>query len=259
MAVTLFLLPWYFAAVGIVFFGVMGVVEYRNLLSQAPGKGLSLPSLILGATLIGGGALLWGGQALHLGLYLAALLLIGRTLLEGAGDRLQALERAGFELFGLVWVPWFLAHVVLVLRLPDGRQWVIYLFWVLIWNDCFAYLVGTLLGRHPLLPAVSPNKTVEGTLGGIAGCLLAALVCDAWIFPSAAAPPPLSHLALLSVGLGLLGQAGDLLESIVKRACGAKDSGVFLPGHGGFLDRMDAFLPTSPLLYYYLVFTVPQG
>ncbi len=256
---TLFLLPWYVGAVGVVLFGMMGLVEYRHLLSQAPGKTLSLPSLILGAALMGCAALVWGEQALHAALYLAALPVIGRTLLDGAGDRLRAIERAGLELFGLVWVPWFLAHLVLVLRLPDGRQWVIYLFWVLIWNDCFAYLVGTLLGRHPLLPAVSPNKTVEGTLGGIAGCLLAALVCDAWIFPGTAAPPPLLHLALLSVALGLLGQAGDLLESMVKRACGAKDSGVFMPGHGGFLDRMDAFLPTSPLLYYYLVFMVPQG
>ena len=106
-------------------------------------------------------------------------------------------------------------------------------------GDSMAYFVGRAWGRHELAPSVSPNKTVEGAAANLVGCLAAAFVLGTWLgVPTAAS---------VAVGLsaGVFGQAGDLLQSRLKRSAGAKDSGSLLPGHGGVLDRMDSFLFSS--------------
>jgi phosphatidate cytidylyltransferase len=119
-------------------------------------------------------------------------------------------------------------------------------------GDIVAYLVGIALGRHRLLPKVSPNKTVEGAVGGLLGSTAAGLVC-AWEFV-----PLLTPLtgALLGLAGGILGQLGDLVESLLKRDVGIKDTAGLIPGHGGVLDRFDSLLFSAPLLYYYFRFFV---
>ncbi|MCW5937266.1 MAG: phosphatidate cytidylyltransferase [Fimbriimonadaceae bacterium] len=119
-------------------------------------------------------------------------------------------------------------------------------------GDTLALVVGKLLGRHKIAPAVSPGKTWEGALGGAAGAILAAV----GIGMAIGAPIP------VSVGAGALattfGLAGDLLESGLKRATGVKDSGGALPGHGGVLDRLDSLLLSAPVTTGYLLLAAPQ-
>ncbi len=118
---------------------------------------------------------------------------------------------------------------------------------MLIWaNDVFAYLVGSMLGRTKLFPEVSPNKTWEGTIGGILMATLVALFLGkfwmhyTWV-----------QSGIFGIGVGILATLGDLFESSVKRSFEIKDSGTLLPGHGGFLDRFDSFLLVMPFSYIY--------
>ncbi len=123
---------------------------------------------------------------------------------------------------------------------------------ILIWvNDTFAYIVGKTLGRHKLYPAVSPKKTIEGTLGGFIFALVAAYVMG--LYDSFLNTPQWMILAAVIV---IAGSLGDLVESKLKRAAGVKDSGAILPGHGGMLDRLDSLVFAAPFAYLTLnIFT----
>jgi phosphatidate cytidylyltransferase len=112
-------------------------------------------------------------------------------------------------------------------------------------GDIGAYYAGSRLGRRPLVPRVSPKKTVEGALGGIAATVLIAALGSGWIWPRFPLPTAIWVGALLAV----VGMLGDLSESVVKRAAGAKDSGTLIPGHGGVLDRLDSVIFGAPALY----------
>ena len=115
-------------------------------------------------------------------------------------------------------------------------------------SDTFAYFVGTAIGSHKLAPSISPNKTVEGFLGSIFGAILTALVVGSLLFDL-----PLVKMAVAGFVLALAATLGDLVESVLKRFAGLKDSGVFLPGHGGALDRFDSIFYTAPTFYYFVI------
>ena len=126
---------------------------------------------------------------------------------------------------------------------------VLAIFFFLWANDTFAYLTGRAIGRHKLLPRLSPKKTIEGLIGGIVGTLVVAhLVAYFWDDLA------VEHWVVLSVIISIFGTIGDLFESALKRAAGVKDSGNLIPGHGGILDRLDSFLFSVPLAYFYLHF-----
>ena len=112
-------------------------------------------------------------------------------------------------------------------------------------GDTGAYFTGRALGRHKLYPALSPKKTWEGAVGGLASSAGAAAIAHFWYLPEL----PLIPGLILGAAAGAMGQAGDLCESMIKRAHGVKDSGTLLPGHGGMLDRIDALLFAAPVLY----------
>jgi phosphatidate cytidylyltransferase len=116
--------------------------------------------------------------------------------------------------------------------------------------DTGAYFAGRFFGRRKLYEAVSPKKTVEGALGGLLGSIVWAVVASQWFLRGVL---PLAHALPLAVAAGVLGQAGDLGESLLKRSTGVKDSGAIVPGHGGVLDRVDALIVTSALVFLYSV------
>ena len=128
------------------------------------------------------------------------------------------------------------------------------LIWVLFactWaSDTFAYFVGSAFGSHKLASTISPGKTVEGFLGSIVGTILTAVVVGTFIFGL-----PLIKMAVAGFILALAATFGDLVESVLKRSANIKDSGIFLPGHGGVLDRFDSLLFTAPAFYYYIILT----
>lgn len=134
---------------------------------------------------------------------------------------------------------------------PDGAHWVVVSFVVTWANDSFAYFAGRLLGRRKLYPAVSPNKTWEGFAGGAVGSVLMLFVYRALPL---SAPLTASDCILVGLAGAILGPIGDLVESMLKRAHGVKDSGKLIPGHGGMLDRVDSLLFNGPMVFLYVQF-----
>jgi len=159
------------------------------------------------------------------------------------------LESSMSTLFPAVFVGVSMSYAVALRTFPDelGEDLLMVLFLCVIATDTAAYYVGSAWGRHRLAPRVSPNKTWEGAVGGVVASVGAALLGHVWFY---------RHLSwldavVLGVLLGLAAIAGDLAESVVKRATGAKDASSLLPGHGGLLDRADSMLFAGPVLYYY--------
>ncbi|MBX7185611.1 MAG: phosphatidate cytidylyltransferase [Vicinamibacteria bacterium] len=129
--------------------------------------------------------------------------------------------------------------------LEEGTARIALLLAVVISSDVFAYFTGHAIGRHKLAPQVSPGKTVEGAIGGLVGAALASAAIATYLFKDQS----LGLVVMIGVLVAVAGIVGDLLESLFKRYVGAKDSGTIFPGHGGALDRMDAFILAAPLLY----------
>jgi phosphatidate cytidylyltransferase len=174
------------------------------------------------------------------GVGLAFLLLVGLA----ATFSTSTLGATGLAVLGALYVGWPL--LLLQYLRAEGFERALFVVAVIWTNDILAYLAGTFVGRHPLIPHISPKKTWEGSLGGLAAAAVLGWGTAPWL----GLPPPLSlGLALL---VAALAQVGDLVESQIKRLVAAKDSGTFLPGHGGVLDRFDAVLFAVPAVYYLL-------
>lgn len=133
---------------------------------------------------------------------------------------------------------------------PDGAGWVLLVLMLGWFGDTGGYFFGRFLGKTKLYEAVSPKKTRAGLVGAVVGALAGAVLASLWYLPRLALP----HAVVLGLVSGLLGQAGDLTESLLKRSTGVKDSGSLLPGHGGILDRIDAVLVLGPMVYLYTLF-----
>lgn len=167
----------------------------------------------------------------------------------------SSFKDAAILLFGVLYVAWLLGHLVL---LRGGRQGIEAVFFVVLvtWVvDSAAYFAGRYLGRRPLAPQVSPKKTVEGAVGGLAGGVAAAMLAAWWFFPAIGAAESIA----IGLVLGVMGQLGDLAESMLKRSAGVKDSGGLFPAHGGLLDKIDSLVFTAPTFYYYLVWFKGYG
>jgi len=207
--------------------------------------------MLFAGVAIGVGGVVGTPVALNAGLLVGGAFLAWTLWFARSAPGGDALRTMGVALAGLLLVPWLLNHVGLLVQQPGGRGFAAFLIVVLTLNDTLAYLVGTFFGNWPLIPRVSPNKTVEGAIGGVLGGALAGVLARFWM---GGEPVPMSLLGLILLGAGLAiaGQAGDLLESKIKRLTNADDSGHFLPGHGGLLDRVDAYLLAAPLSFYLL-------
>ena len=136
----------------------------------------------------------------------------------------------------------------------DGPAYVVLTIMFAWFGDTGGYFAGRFLGRHKLYEAVSPKKTIEGSIGGLAGSVFGAMLAHFWFLPSLSLP----HGIILGLVAGALGQAGDLGESLLKRSTGVKDSGAIVPGHGGILDRVDALLVTSAVTFLYSIWFLPR-
>ena len=131
----------------------------------------------------------------------------------------------------------------------DGGCALVWILFACTWaSDTFAYFIGSAFGSHKLASSISPNKTVEGFLGSIFGTMLTAIVVGTFLFGL-----PLVKMAVAGFVLCLAATLGDLVESVLKRFAGIKDSGFFLPGHGGALDRFDSIFYTAPTFYYFVI------
>lgn len=153
-------------------------------------------------------------------------------------------------LLGIIYCGWFPLHLIFLRHLSserfhDGLGFVVLMFTAILMTDIGCYYAGRHLGKHKLAPIVSPNKTIEGSIGGAIAAVIGALIIGyflqlEWYFS-----------VMLGFMCTVFAQIGDLCESLLKRDAGVKDSGHSLPGHGGFLDRTDSFILTIPVMYYF--------
>jgi phosphatidate cytidylyltransferase len=157
------------------------------------------------------------------------------------------IDKVAKHLLGILYLPFPLAHFILMRKLEEGRMWVLFTLVVVYLGDTMAFYVGRSWGKKKLAPKISPSKTMEGGLGAIGGSIAGALFFKFFFFPQLCT----SHALALAAGIGVIGQLGDLFESLLKRSAQVKDSGTLIPGHGGLLDRIDSVLFASPLVYYY--------
>lgn len=203
---------------------------------------------------IGTGALFallayWGGANAVL-LVPAAVILPALYFLFRFRDLQTVMARTGVTVFGIVYAGLLLTYLALLKRdAPNGTAWVLLTLMTAWFGDTGAYFAGRFLGKTKLYPAISPGKTRAGALGGLGGSFLGAVLANLWFFPELG----WTHGAIMTIAGGALGQSGDLVESMLKRSYGVKDSGKILPGHGGILDRVDAVLFIAPFFYCYVV------
>lgn len=169
---------------------------------------------------------------------------------------------AALTLLGLMYVPFLFNFVALLAFMPgdpsQNRFLLIYLLAVTKFSDVGAYVIGSLVGRHKMIPRISPGKTWEGFAGAILTSLAISVALTAMMGPRAQALSFTSSI-VLGLLLPLISVVGDLAESVVKRDASIKDSGHTIPGIGGALDLIDSILFTAPVLYFYLQFTAPQS
>jgi phosphatidate cytidylyltransferase len=163
-------------------------------------------------------------------------------------DFSRSLVDVSVLIFGMLYIGFMLGHLLLIRALPDGIFLVFFVILVTWAGDTGAYYAGVSMGRTSLAPRISPNKTVEGLVGGCLLAVVIALIARAWFIPSLTIVDAL----VLGVMLTVAGLIGDLSESMFKRGSGVKDSGGLIPGHGGMLDRLDSLLLTAPTYYYYV-------
>ena len=160
----------------------------------------------------------------------------------------EALPAAGVSASGLLLIAFPLSYAVSLHGWPVQGPPVLLFAMVIIWvGDTAAYFVGRAIGKHPLAPHLSPNKTWEGTVASFVGSLIVAVVFARLM------TVPFGHLLGMAAVGNVAGQVGDLLESAYKRSAGSKDSGSILPGHGGVLDRIDALILAIPVVWYYWI------
>ncbi|HTB85514.1 MAG TPA: CDP-archaeol synthase, partial [Candidatus Sulfotelmatobacter sp.] len=172
-----------------------------------------------------------------------------------AKDNANGITAIAVTLFGLMYVPWLLNFIQKIFYFPglngDGKYYVLYFLLVTKFSDMGAYIVGSLIGRHKMIPRISPGKTWEG-FGGAIVVSTAASLAFAHIFEAHMKGMNTMHAVILGIILSISAVIGDLIESLFKREAGAKDSGNMFPGIGGILDLLDSLLFNAPLMYLYL-------
>ncbi len=149
-------------------------------------------------------------------------------------------------IFGILYVSWFCSFLIKIRYMPDGLGLLASVIIITKICDVGAYLVGSRFGKTPLIPRISPNKSMEGAIGGLIFSILGALACKPLLNLN------YSNLLLMGIVFGVLSQLGDLSESLMKRDCQVKDSGKIFPGIGGVLDIIDSLLFTAPVFYFYM-------
>jgi phosphatidate cytidylyltransferase len=165
-------------------------------------------------------------------------------------DIADAAREVAYAALGFLYIPLLLMHLIMLRQQAYGVQWLLVIMLIVMTNDSAAYYTGCAFGKHRLYPLVSPKKSIEGAQGGLAGSIGGTLLAKYTFFPQLTVPDAL----LTAIFIGMLGQTGDLFESLLKRSFGVKDSGNSIPGHGGVLDRLDSIIFAAPATYYYAIY-----
>jgi phosphatidate cytidylyltransferase len=243
--------------VGIVYYGspllflifvaavvLAAVHEYFTMVARTGINGFPIPGMVLSFLLLlsfyfkGRFFVEWGLVA---GVSLFATWFIRETNVK------IAINQIAYTLLGVLYVAGFGGYYLLIRSFEHGERLILFLFLIVWLGDIAAYYWGKNFGKNPLALTISPKKTVEGAVAGIIGSLMAGVVAQVWFLDQLA----MVHCLLVAVICGIIGQFGDLAESLLKRQVGVKDSSNLIPGHGGVLDRIDSLLFAGPAFYCY--------
>ena len=219
---------------------------------QAPHQGAMAPLGVLAAVLATAmiaGAHVGADWVLWFSIGAVTIPLVWVTLRADPGSALGDWQWAAT---GALYVGLLGAHIVLLRDLYNGRDWVYLTIFSTFAADTAAFFVGRTIGTRKLAPTISPGKTVEGTIGGVAGGFAMVVLLNYFLGPRL----EFALIVPLALLLPIAAVVGDLAESIIKRGMNIKDAGNVIPGHGGFLDRLDSILFTFPVVYYFLIWVV---
>ncbi|HEY8651164.1 MAG TPA: CDP-archaeol synthase [Chthoniobacterales bacterium] len=246
-------------------FGLIALLEFYRMLDHKGLPNFKVTGMICGAVMLVGSFYYFAkmGPARSYDFEVAVLLFFLLTMFARQmfarlrGD--EPLQTMAYTLFGLLYVLWlynFITKIVYVVPRSStgavtGQFYVLYLITVTKFSDMGAYLTGSVIGRHQMIPHISPKKTWEGFGGALVFSLLASLALYK-LMPGHLSVLTVTHATVLGLLLGFAAVIGDLAESIIKRSTGVKNSGNILPGIGGALDLVDSLLFTAPLLFFYL-------
>ena len=241
------LILWYIYLGDQVFFilveiiACFGLYEFYNLLEKKGHKTLKLEGMIAGFLYL---LFLYLETRWAMRIFLPLLIL--SILIYELIKKEHSIIEISLTFLGFFYIPLLLGYLIVLRNLPLGKQ-LTYLIILITWiSDSAAFFVGKFFGKHKLAPSISPNKTIEGSLAAIISSAIVALIFGGIYYERYFLP------AILGVTLGIMGQLGDLVESMLKREIGTKDSSSLLPGHGGILDRFDSLMFIAPTTYYML-------
>jgi len=237
-------LPWFTLLVAI--WGLLAVLEFYKLVNTSKVPPLTYFGLIWTLLFI---------LSPHFNYQLVIPLLLTSAVVLSLFWLLRHPQREGafigwaWTMAGILYIGWLLSYFVALRALDNGREWVFLAMFATFGSDTTAFFVGRAFGKHHLAPDISPGKTWEGTIAGAFGSIIVSLV----LVNLFRLPLGYGWAVLLGLLISVFGQLGDLVESLLKRNMGVKDSGKLIPGHGGFLDRIDSVVFAGIVVYYYVL------
>ncbi|MDD5093724.1 MAG: phosphatidate cytidylyltransferase [Dehalococcoidia bacterium] len=240
--------PWFTLIVAV--FGILGAVEFYRMAKAVDGEPASaLGFLLVLAFIIGAHS----DDGRLPPLLVTTAVLLPLIWFIRTPDRSKAFLSWAWTITGAFYIGWTMSHFVLLRELDDGRDWVFLALLGTFTSDTVAFFVGRSFGKHKMAPSISPGKTWEGAIGGVAGAIAAVIVLG-----MITGLDEIGYVKLIPLGLllSLFAQVGDLSESVLKRSSGIKDAGSLIPGHGGVLDRLDSIIFSVVLVYYYILWIV---
>lgn len=236
---------------------LLAIIALIELATAYRGSGRRVPRI--GVTISGlmilGGAYFYGPRGM-LSAFVAALVVLGLwRLVEGLVPQWEVPPRTLLRdvfsgLFSLAYVALLASIAILSVHGESGEWWVFTLVAVVVSVDVGAYAAGVTLGKHKMTPRISPNKTWEGFAGAVVAGITVSILCSVFLLEQ-----PWWIGAILGAMLVVTATVGDLTESLIKRNLGVKDMSSWVPGHGGFLDRLDSLLPSTVPIYFFMVVT----
>jgi len=245
----------------IVAFGILAALEFYRMVATSKAPPLTVFGLIWTAffTLSRNSELLSlfetrFGSGLLMPLLLASAVVLPLIGLLSRRQKEGAFTTWAWTIAGVLYVGWLLSYLVALRGLDGGRNWVFFALFATWASDTTAFFIGRRFGRHKLAPNISPGKTWEGSVGGIVGAIIVSIL---FFTPTPFHLPLVYWQAIvLSILVSIFGQIGDLVESLLKRNMGVKDSGRLMPGHGGILDRLDSIIFAGIVVYYYVIWAI---
>jgi len=229
---------------------VGGVAEYNSL---SFGKDVLLEKIEGYASALILPSVVFIGGLDHLISVVTLLFIAAFILFLGSVKSLSVdMARLNRVVLGILYIPLMMSHLILLRDHPKGVLWIFFMIILAFSGDITAFYVGRKFGKRKLMAYVSAGKTAEGTIGSVFGSVAGCVIFSNAFMPDV----PVIHAVLMGFFGNIIGELGDLCESVLKRSAGVKDSGFIFPGHGGVLDRLDCILFIAPFLYYYRLFII---